>query len=128
MTSFADRLLDALDEKKLTRADLCRMTGLKSAHLVGYIKNPDRSPKLSTAIKIADALDVSIDWLAGREGFDMHGRIDPKRAQYSPEEKKLVDDYRNTMPSWQRTISEQAANAAKDHPKTEDDGAERRTA
>ena len=92
------------------------------------MNNPDRSPKLSTAVKIADALEVSIDWLAGREGFDMHGRIDPKREQQSPEVKKLMDDYSSTTPQWQRVISEQAANAAKEHPKTEADRAERRTA
>ena len=123
---FGQRVNEVLLARGLTPADLSRELGWNTGALSQYMNNPDRSPKLSTAIKIADALDVSIDWLAGREGFDMHGRIDPKRAQYSPEEKKLVDDYRNTMPSWQRTISEQAANAAKDHPKTEADGTERR--
>lgn len=64
--NFGQRLLDILDEKGMTRADLCRLTGLKSGHLVPYIKDANRSPKLSTAIKIADALDVSLDYLAGR--------------------------------------------------------------
>lgn len=64
--NFGQRLLDILDERGMTRADLCRLTGLKSSNLVPYIKNPDASPKLSTAIKIADALDVSLDYLAGR--------------------------------------------------------------
>ena len=64
--NFGQRLLDILDERGMTRADLCRLTGLKSSNLVPYIKNPDASPKLSTAIKIADALNVSLDYLAGR--------------------------------------------------------------
>ncbi len=49
----------------MTRADLCRLTGLTSGHLTPYIKNPDRSPTLSTACKIALALDVSMDYLGG---------------------------------------------------------------
>ncbi|MDY3982208.1 helix-turn-helix domain-containing protein [Paraeggerthella sp. LCP19S3_G8] len=64
--NFGQRLLDILEDRDMTRADLCRLTGLKSSNLVPYIKNPDASPKLSTAVKIADALDVSLDYLAGR--------------------------------------------------------------
>ena len=30
-----------------------------------YMNNPDRDPRLSTAAKIAKALDVSLDYLAG---------------------------------------------------------------
>lgn len=63
--SFGERLLKVLDSKNMTRADLCRLTGLKSSYLVGYIKNPDRSPTLSTACRIALALDVSLDYLGG---------------------------------------------------------------
>ena len=63
--SFGQRLEQILDAKGLTRADLCRMTGLTSGHLTPYIKNPDRSPNLSTACKISLALNVSIDYLAG---------------------------------------------------------------
>lgn len=51
----------------MTRADLCRITGLTSGHLTPYIKDPNRDPRLSTLIKIADALDVTLDCLAGRE-------------------------------------------------------------
>lgn len=65
--SFGQRLLDILDEKGMSRADLCKATGLTSGHLVPYLKDPSRSPNLSTAIKIADALDISLDRLAERD-------------------------------------------------------------
>ena len=65
--TFGERLQAALDAQGINRAELCRRTGLKSANLVPYMKpGSDRSPKLSTAILIADALGVSLDYLAGR--------------------------------------------------------------
>ena len=63
--SFGNRVLDALVMRGMSREELYARTDLKSSYLVGYIKNPNRSPTLSTACKIALALDVSLDYLAG---------------------------------------------------------------
>ena len=46
-------------------AELSRNLGWNTGVLSQYIKNPDRSPTLSTACKIAIALDVSLDYLSG---------------------------------------------------------------
>ena len=73
MVTFADRLLEAMDARGIDRRELCARTGLKSANITDYISHPERSPRLSSAFLIADALDVSIDWLAGRDGFSMDG-------------------------------------------------------
>lgn len=64
--SFGERMQEALRVRGMSQADLCRKTGLKSGHITPYITNPDRDPRLSTAVKIADALNVSLDYLAGR--------------------------------------------------------------
>lgn len=67
MTSFGERLQKELDARKWSQADLCKRSGLKSGHIAPYLTNKkDRDPRLSTVIKIADALDVSLDYLAGR--------------------------------------------------------------
>lgn len=63
--SFGKRVLAALEYRGVTREELYAATGLKSSYLVGYLNNPDRSPTLATALKIAVALDVSLDYLAG---------------------------------------------------------------
>ncbi len=55
-----------MEQKGWKQADLCRATGLQAGAIAQYMTKPDRDPRLSTAIKIADALDVSIDYLAGR--------------------------------------------------------------
>lgn len=68
---FGNRLMKVLDMKEMTRADLRRLTGLKSSNLVPYIKNQNASPKLSTAMMIAEALEVSLDYLAGRTNNPM---------------------------------------------------------
>ncbi len=62
---FGERLKETMQAKGLKQADLCRLTGLKSGAIAQYITKPDRDPRLSTVIKIADALDVSIDYMAG---------------------------------------------------------------
>ena len=63
---FGQRVNDILLKKNMSPADLSRMLGWNTGALSQYMNNPDRSPKLSTAVKIADALDVSLDYLAGR--------------------------------------------------------------
>lgn len=84
--NFGQRLLDILDEKNMTRAELCRLTGLKSSNLVSYIKDPNRSPKLSTAVKIADALGVSLDYLSDSN--------DPQESTYIDAQKsRLLDGF-----------------------------------
>lgn len=63
--SFNERMLQALDAKGWTQADLCKATGFKSGLISQLATNKNRDPRLMTATKIAKALDVSLDYLAG---------------------------------------------------------------
>lgn len=63
---FGNRMLDSLDRKGWSQADLCKATGLKSGLISQLATNDDRDPRLTTAAKIAEALEVSLDYLAGR--------------------------------------------------------------
>lgn len=110
--SFGNRLSSILEERSMTRADLCRLTGLTSGHLTPYIKNPNRSPQLSTACKIALALDVSLDYLGGLIDEprpiqrDESGR--PVFPNLTPSEHEIVDAYRDSDARGQENILETA--------------------
>ena len=97
--SFGTQMQKALDMRGMTRADLCRITGLKSGHLTPYIKDPDRDPRLSTALKVAQALNVSLDYLAGRED-------EMKPLRHDPSEDELVSLYRRCTPDRKRRALE----------------------
>ena len=62
---FGQRVKVILDQRGIKPADLSRELKWNTGVLSQYIKNPDRSPTLSTACKIAVALDVSLDYLGG---------------------------------------------------------------
>lgn len=66
MACFGDRVKKEMESQGKTQADLCRLTGLKAGHISPYFSQPDRDPRLSTAAKLAEALGVSLDYLAGR--------------------------------------------------------------
>ena len=65
--SFGKRLNQILLDRDITPAQFSKMLGWNTGVLSQYLNNPKRDPRLSTAIKIADALGVSLDYLAGRE-------------------------------------------------------------
>ena len=60
---FVKRLNEKLSEKRLSQADLCRLTGLASS-MISHYCNGQRVPSVRTAIKIAEALDTTIEDLA----------------------------------------------------------------
>lgn len=50
----------------MKQADLCRMTGIQTSLMSEYISGR-KSPTIRNAILIADAFDISLDTLVGRE-------------------------------------------------------------
>jgi len=63
LTGFGSRLTEKLAEQKISQADLCRMTGLASS-MISHYCNGQRVPSVPTAIKIAEALNTTIEDLA----------------------------------------------------------------
>lgn len=63
---FAERLAE-LTEPRGSMARLSEATGLSTGLLSNYKNGTD--PSLKNAVKIANALDVSLDYLAGRDGY-----------------------------------------------------------
>lgn len=96
MNDFKTILARLLEEKDLTQADLCRKTGIPTSLMSNYIKG-SKSPALSNAILIAEALGVSLDILSGK--FEYPYKNPPAPANYTgvgelrPDEKELLQDY-----------------------------------
>ena len=65
---FSRRLNDIRKEKHFTAQ---HMADLLDIELRSYRKyeSGDRQPSLTTLVKIADILDVSVDYLLGRDDF-----------------------------------------------------------
>ena len=59
------RLRAARKEKALTQYQLDDAASLTRGY-VCRMETGERHPSLTTAVKLADTLDVSLDWLAGR--------------------------------------------------------------
>lgn len=64
--TFSRRLKEARERKKLTQKQLADMTEITAASVSAYEKiDSSKSPSIETASKLAKALGVSLDWLAG---------------------------------------------------------------
>lgn len=78
---FKDALQQILSTRGMKQADLCRTSGIDSSLMSNYLSGK-RQPTLTNAIAMADALQISLDELAGREV--------PKRVI----EQRLLSDFR----------------------------------
>lgn len=99
---FHERLQAILDSKNLKQVSLAELTGLSSAQVNHLVSGRTKDPKLETVVKIANALDISLDYLAGR-------REDPA-PRLTRDEAVLISDYRDCTPERQR----KAADAVRD--------------
>lgn len=98
--SFGKRLNQLLLERDMSPAALSKILGWNTGVISQYLNKPDRDPRLSTAVKIADALDVSLDWLAGRTDSKKAETID-----ISSDAEALLNDYSSCTPERRRTIA-----------------------
>lgn len=89
---FSESLNAILRNQNIKQADLCRMTGISIGLMSGYCTGKTE-PSLTKAIVIADALQITLDELAGREP--------PKKAS----EKKLLSDFRQLTDEGQEVVS-----------------------
>ena len=93
-----------MDERGLKQADLCRMTGFSSAQIASIVTGRTKDPKFSTAIAIARALNVSLDWLGGLKDSPEVER--PQTLTRS--ERLLVEDYRASIPGERAKLADYA--------------------
>ena len=66
MTIFTERLKELRLKKGLTQTELGEKVGVKQNTFTNW-ENGKREPSFVNLIKLADLLEVSLDWLFGRE-------------------------------------------------------------
>lgn len=68
---FADRIKKARMRKEMSQSDLAEKVGLSTTTISSYEKSTGQKiPALDKALTIAEALDVSLDWLCGLSDTD----------------------------------------------------------
>ncbi len=65
---FSDRIMQARKEKGLSREELAEKIGT-SGPIIGRYERGDMMPSVEIATKIADALEVSLDFLVGKSSL-----------------------------------------------------------
>lgn len=68
--SLSDNMLLIRKKKGLSQADLGKMIGT-SGDVIGRYERGDISPSVEVVSKIADALEVSVDYLLGKTNMEM---------------------------------------------------------
>lgn len=63
---FAKRLKEAREAKGLSQAKLAELAGFQPS-AISHFETGGRSPSFDNLKRLADALEVSTDWLLGRE-------------------------------------------------------------
>ena len=64
------------ERRNLTQAQLGKRAGLRPAS-VSHFETGQRVPSLETLVKIADALEVTVDVLLGRAPVEASAQVDP---------------------------------------------------
>ena len=64
--TLSERIQNALDVRNMTQADLVRITGMSSAIISQIVSGKTPDPRFMTVVKIARALGVSLEYLAGK--------------------------------------------------------------
>ena len=72
--SFGKNLLDARKRKGLSQEQLANMLGTKGP-AIGRYERDEMKPSIETASKMADILEVSLDYLAGKTDLELDKKI-----------------------------------------------------
>lgn len=108
MELFTERVNLAMEAKGYKQVDLCTATKESSSKISLIVNGKVTDPRLSTAVKIAEALDVSLDYLAGRTDNPL-GICDEELdgLRIDAESRALLDGFSRLAPDGRRSISEQ---------------------
>lgn len=63
--TLATRIQKAMDAQGLTQADLARLAGINTSNIAYIVTGQTKDPRFLTVVKIAQALGVSLEYLAG---------------------------------------------------------------
>lgn len=100
---FTERLRLARERRKLSQTDLAEHTGLQ-ASAISHFETGKRAPSFENLKKLADSLNVSIDFLVGRS---------ESLEAATPQAEQIYRDLAKMSASDQETLAEMAALLAK---------------
>lgn len=103
MNSFRENLRNELDFKGLTVKELSAKTGIIKGTLDNYLGVRASIPPADIAVKIADALNVSVEYLVtgkSKSNSDSYS----ENASVNPEEKSLLQDLNSFPKEMQKTF------------------------
>ena len=72
--SFANRLTALRKEKKIAQNELAKIVGIH-ANVLGRYEREEAKPSIDMAVKLADALSVSLDYLVGKTDVELDQSI-----------------------------------------------------
>ena len=75
--SFKENLKEAMYCKNMTTAQLAGLAGVNSGTISSYLKSKSSMPPVDKALKLAKALDVSVDFLVN--GFESKSKSSIKQ-------------------------------------------------
>src|ERR1700688_2795184 len=73
---FSANLKQIRELRRLTQVEVGARAGIGAAS-VSHFETGQRAPSLDSLVKLADALEVSVDTLLGRESLETQMRVDP---------------------------------------------------
>lgn len=74
--TIAQRLREFREQRRFTQTELGARAGIAAAS-VSHFETGQRLPALESLMKLADALEVSVDALLGRVPSDLAAQVDP---------------------------------------------------
>lgn len=107
--NFTDRLNEVMESKGWKQVDLCKNADISSAQATHLMNGRTKDPMIGTVAKIANALDVSIDYLCGRT--DNPGGLTAEELEnlkLETDVKSLIRIFRKLPPSGRAAIIDQA--------------------
>lgn len=90
--SFGKRLLDARKRKGISQDELAKHLGTKGP-AIGRYERDEMKPSIEAAAKMAELLDVSLDYLVGKTDVLIDGKVMNRIIEIqklSPEDQKTV--------------------------------------
>lgn len=110
---FTERLNEVMKARGLNQVDLSEVAGLSSAQANHLVGGRTKDPKLSTAVKIAKALNVSLDWLAGASDQNSGESLTVDETALLGHYRACTDEWRSNLLMSAEAYEAQSLNAGK---------------
>ncbi len=103
---FGDILKDIRVEQNLTQMQLAKQANLAPS-CIAMIETNKREPSAQTLIALANALNVTTDYLLGLENdYGIKKNDNFIQPLYSKEEQQIIEDYRTLTPQLKKMIKD----------------------